>query len=590
VRLPIEPVPRGLWGRNLRNAVPERWPEIRRGVLDAAENRCAVCGAADKVLECDEVWVYDDAEHVQTLVALRALCALCHGVKHFLRSVTLAKQGRMPKNAVGVLVAHALAVNGCTREEFTAHNAHALGVWTERSRHEWRVSFGDYERYRSAAPPDTGTHRFVLPPRLNAAPRRASTGGESRACACADALERVEGAGDVLGGYVYTAGQADGDEAANSADWFEARTLTGKWLLFPGCATAEDDWTTVCRARARGDLRLAKASLVAGGIDWGTGLPVHAIDVYTPDFRDVAHVQAIGRYLWRLGVVRQSRPIYYKTDKATLDGRYAESGRAVSLYSLAGPTAALALAGGAEALDPALREEISRRLAALSATGTRPDDGPLRARPAERLEQPLPGRLMAKRGPRRDGLKLAIQLVPKPLWRKSLHRRLRRRVWDSLRKQAIEQAGSVCAVCGAGGRLNGHEVWEYDDDAHVQRLREVTVLCNLCNAVAHIGHARTVVIRAGRLSDADLVRHFCAVNGCSEAAFREHEQAAWKQYHERSGHTWTQDFGDFDDLLFDEEGVFDEDDGYGFGEGPYFESPEEREHHDYLLDLAERDD
>ena len=153
MRLPIEPVPRGAWGKNLRNVAPAHWPEIRGAVLGAAENRCAVCGAGGGPLECDEVWAYDDAERVGTLVGLRALCESCHGVKHFLRSVTLAQQGRMSRSDLEALVVHALAVNGCTRAEFVAHNRQAQATWKERGRHGWRVSFGEYAHHLSARRP-----------------------------------------------------------------------------------------------------------------------------------------------------------------------------------------------------------------------------------------------------------------------------------------------------------------------------------------------------------------------------------------------------------------------------------------------------
>src|SRR5262245_36362347 len=157
------------------------------------------------------------------------------------------------------------------------------------------------------------------------------------ACSCARALARADGAVVVQPGWVHTVGRPGSDDD---------RTYAGKWLVVPGCATVVQDWTTVCRLTDHGALWAAKVSDSAGrGIDWWTGLPFHTICVYTLDFRDVAAVQAVGASLWRLGLVRHGRPIFYKPDTLTDRGRYAESGWA-SIYSLSSATAALSATGG----------------------------------------------------------------------------------------------------------------------------------------------------------------------------------------------------------------------------------------------------
>ena len=55
-------------------------------------------------------------------------------------------------------------------------------------------------------------------------------------------------------------------------------------------------------------------------------------------------------------------------------------------------------------------------------------------------------------------LKLAIELVPQTCWYKSLYKRMRRSQWDQLQKEVCADQGHRCAVCGAGGKLNCHEV------------------------------------------------------------------------------------------------------------------------------------
>jgi predicted restriction endonuclease len=68
-------------------------------------------------------------------------------------------------------------------------------------------------------------------------------------------------------------------------------------------------------------------------------------------------------------------------------------------------------------------------------------------------------------------LKLTIELVPKTSWYSNLRNVIRPAKWDKLRKSVYAEYEHKCGICGAtGGRLNCHEIWEYIDTNHEQKL------------------------------------------------------------------------------------------------------------------------
>jgi hypothetical protein len=74
---------------------------------------------------------------------------------------------------------------------------------------------------------------------------------------------------------------------------------------------------------------------------------------------------------------------------------------------------------------------------------------------------------------------LTIELVPAPLWGKSLKRFLPAAQWDIIRRSAYREAGYHCSICGTQGRMNAHEQWVYDDEAAVSRLTGISAICDL---------------------------------------------------------------------------------------------------------------
>jgi hypothetical protein len=139
-------------------------------------------------------------------------------------------------------------------------------------------------------------------------------------------------------------------------------------------------------------------------------------------------------------------------------------------------------------------------------------------------------------------LRLTIELVPATCWHANLRDILTPAGWEALRRRVFAACGNRCAICGAGGRLHCHEIWRYDNAAHVQTLEGCLALCALCHHVKHLGMAARLAAQ-GKLDYERVVAHFLRVNGCDRAAFERHRAAAFALFEERSRHEWTTDFG-----------------------------------------------
>lgn len=108
-----------------------------------------------------------------------------------------------------------------------------------------------------------------------------------------------------------------------------------------------------------------------------------------------------------------------------------------------------------------------------------------------------------------DKLKLNFEILPSGAFNNNLRRVLSKKAWDFIRKDAYCRANGKCSICGEKkSRLEAHEKWSFDKEKGVQKLEDVTAICNACHQVIHI--ARTQVI--GREDNA--IRHFRKVNGC----------------------------------------------------------------------------
>jgi hypothetical protein len=124
-----------------------------------------------------------------------------------------------------------------------------------------------------------------------------------------------------------------------------------------------------------------------------------------------------------------------------------------------------------------------------------------------------------------------------------------RETWNSIRDSIIDENGRKCQVCGeTSGTMNLHEIWEYDDTKHVQKLAGFILLCRMCHHVKHIGLAR-ILANQGKLDYDEVVAHFCRVNGCTKKEFEKHKSKAFEIWAKRSEREWKQDFGKYKELI-----------------------------------------
>ena len=135
-------------------------------------------------------------------------------------------------------------------------------------------------------------------------------------------------------------------------------------------------------------------------------------------------------------------------------------------------------------------------------------------------------------------MKLTIELVPQKSHFKNVRSEVSKDEWDVLRRASYRKANYKCEVCGGVGDkhpVECHEIWDYDDKKHVQKLVGLISLCPACHEVKHIGLAG---IR-GRHDAAR--RQLADVNELTIAAAEKYIADAFLTYHARSQHEWTLD-------------------------------------------------
>ena len=145
-------------------------------------------------------------------------------------------------------------------------------------------------------------------------------------------------------------------------------------------------------------------------------------------------------------------------------------------------------------------------------------------------------------------LQLKIELVPSTSWYDNLRKVLPKSEWDKIRKAAYVNYGHWCGICGTEGRLNCHEIWEYDDKKHIQKLKGFIALCDMCHHVKHIGLAG-ILASEGKLDYEKVIEHFMKVNNCDRRTFEEHKKRAFDEWRKRSQHEWHVDLGEYEDVI-----------------------------------------
>lgn len=135
-------------------------------------------------------------------------------------------------------------------------------------------------------------------------------------------------------------------------------------------------------------------------------------------------------------------------------------------------------------------------------------------------------------------MKLSIELVPETCWYSNLRSILSKEDWDKLRKRTYELANYRCEICGGRGNrwpVECHEVWDYDDKYHIQKLVRLIALCPLCHGVKHIGLSKM------RRHETEAIEHLEKVNGLTQEEANIYIVEVFKKWHERSLYDWSTD-------------------------------------------------
>jgi hypothetical protein len=136
---------------------------------------------------------------------------------------------------------------------------------------------------------------------------------------------------------------------------------------------------------------------------------------------------------------------------------------------------------------------------------------------------------------------LTIELVPKTCWFSNVRSEATEEQWDRIRKDVYKKANYCCEICGGKGqhshRVECHEVWEYDDSAHIQKLAGLVALCSACHEVKHFGLAQV----RGREHAAAL--HLAEVNGWNIRRAHTYTDEVFRVWRARSEHNWELDLG-----------------------------------------------
>ncbi len=130
---------------------------------------------------------------------------------------------------------------------------------------------------------------------------------------------------------------------------------------------------------------------------------------------------------------------------------------------------------------------------------------------------------------------LTIELVPRTAWFSNVRKMISRKDWDILRKESYKKANYKCEICGGIGKrypVECHEVWEYDDDKHVQKLLRLISLCPSCHEVKHIGLAG--VRGRGEIAK----EHLAKTNGWSKQKTDKYVIEQFDIWKIRSSYTW----------------------------------------------------
>jgi hypothetical protein len=147
-------------------------------------------------------------------------------------------------------------------------------------------------------------------------------------------------------------------------------------------------------------------------------------------------------------------------------------------------------------------------------------------------------------------LKLTTELVPSTLWYTNLRSLITKKQWDIIRKKCYSDANYKCEICGDTGQIQGvthnvdcHEIWQYDDKLHIQKLIGLIALCPNCHLVKHPGYAHS------QGKSELVIRQLVKINNMTVDQAIEYIENAFIIWKERSQYKWTTDISYVDTYI-----------------------------------------
>lgn len=126
-------------------------------------------------------------------------------------------------------------------------------------------------------------------------------------------------------------------------------------------------------------------------------------------------------------------------------------------------------------------------------------------------------------------MKLHIELIPRTTWGRNVRTSVKKSEWDKIRKTVYEKANMKCQICNEGRQtLHAHEVWDFDEEKHIQKLEDIIGICEDCHNTIHYGRAQKI----GTHQKAK--EHFLKVNRCNVSDWQDELDIAKKDFLRRS--------------------------------------------------------
>lgn len=134
--------------------------------------------------------------------------------------------------------------------------------------------------------------------------------------------------------------------------------------------------------------------------------------------------------------------------------------------------------------------------------------------------------------------KLYPILIPRCCWGSNLRANLSEDEWKGISRYIRYKADGRCQICGLkSSRLDAHEIWEYNDIKHIQKLKVIKAVCKNCHDALHVG--RTLSVK-----DTEEIKRIyswiCTVNRISFDETKALIREAWADWEIRSQYDdWT---------------------------------------------------